>query len=343
MKVIHLLLYQVKTFKNLSGRIFLILPFFLLILSCINRTEEYPDYIYQAAERAVPETEADAISPAAEAVLMSRNVPQVRNKLPDPVERIKSFRAGCVIKTADTELALSNIRKAVKKYGGFIDSVNVRTVVAKVPAVNLHDAFEEVKTAGETVSEYIEAEDVTEDYYDLGGRIKLLEKSRARLTALLKYEQDIEKKLEILKEIKRVDDELERFKTIMLQLENRVKFSEITVDIIPYNEYEPDRQIPFRWIENLDPYRCTVKEVFRQVEIELPGDFAVLKNKRYFHGETSEGTLIRIGSVRNDPEGDAEFWQNALLHYLERYFSRAEKADSGRVKGAVFYSEGETA
>ena len=291
-------------------------------------------------KRAVPEMDMESISP--EPVLMSKSI---SNELKTtaaavPEERKKSLKAGCVLRTADTELALENIGKIIKRHDGYIDSVNGKTVILKVPSPNLYSAFEEIKREGETVSEYMEAEDVTEDFYDLEGRIKLLEKSRLRLKALLGHEPEIDKKLKILKEIKRIDDELESLKTLLSQLENRIKYSEITVDIIPYNENEPDRQIPFRWIENLDPHNCSIKEVFRKLKINLPNDFAVLKNKRYFHGETSGGTLIRIGTNRNNPEGDSEFWQNALLYYLKRYYDKAEKCDSGGIKGAVFYPRG---
>ena len=330
------MLYRAKIFKNMSGRNTLFLPFLFLLISCINSTE--PDYGYLSVKSEVPEMDILSAEPAVMRKSISPDQEAVEETV--SVERKKSFRAGCVLKTADAELALTNIGKIIKRHDGYIDSVNGRTVILKVPSFNLHAAFEEIKGEGETVSEYMEAEDVTEDFYDLDGRIKLFIKSRARLSTLLEYERDIDKKLKILKEIKRIDDELERLKNLLSQLENRIKYSEITVDIVPYNEYEPDRQIPFRWIENLDPHNCSVKEVFRQLKIDLPEDFAVLGNKRYFHGETAGGTLIRIGSVRNIPEGDEDFWQNALLFYLKNHYDSAEKSDSGNVKGVVFFPKG---
>ncbi len=210
----------------------------------------------------------------------------------------------------------------------------------KVPAENLDKSFEEIKKNGDLLSEYKEADDVTEYFYDLSGRIKLLEKSRKRFSFLLRTVKDVEEKVKILKQIKRIDDELERLKTSLSSLENLIKYSVITVTLVPFNEFEPDFRIPFGWIENLDPFESSIKEVYRKVKIKLPDDFAVLKTKRNFHGESSEGTVIRIGSVKNNPEGDTDFWQKALIFYLSRFYSKSEKADFGEVKGAEFYPKG---
>ncbi len=324
-------------FRKTAGRILILLPLFLILLSCGKSGDSYAGYSYPAGKAANEALEMD-VSFAEPAMLhKSAPAPENRNSSAEPEQmRKKSFRAGCSVRVPDPDTSILNLGKIAEKHDGNIDSVNGRTAVLKVPVKNLDSALDEIKKTGEVLSEYKEAEDVTEYYFDLDGRIKLLEKSRSRLTALLNYEKDVKEKVKILREIKRIDDELERLKSSLSSLEERIRYSEITVTYIPFNDYEPDRKIPFRWIENLDPYSCSVKEIYRRVKLPLPDDFAVLKKKRYFHAETSDGTRARIGSVRNQPEGDTEFWQKALVFYMERYYSRSEISDSGNVRGVVF-------
>ena len=336
-----MLQYPAKTFKKYAGRILLILPFLLFTLSCGGKSEMYSGLLPPEEAGELFEMEADAA--LAEPSLMRKSAAPSENAsdaASSLEERIKSYRAGCTLKVPDPELSISTLGIIIKKYSGFIDSVNGRTVVLNVPAENLDKAFEEIKMNGELLSEYKEADDVTEYFYDLSGRIKLLENSKKRFSTLLRTEKDIEKKVKILKQIKRIDDELERLKTSLSSLNNRIKYSVITVTVVPFNEFEPDYRIPFKWIENLDPFKYSIKEIFRKVQITLPDDFAVLKSRRYFHAETSDGTVIRIGSVKNIPEGDTDFWQKALIYYLSRFYSKSEKADCGEVKGAVFHSKG---
>ena len=328
--------YQAKTFRPIYSRAVTVLLFLFFLISCSERGESYKEYIMSdTAEMMTAEAASEPpLSRQSASVTAS-----LSSKAGGSIERKKSYRAGCTMKAADPESVITEIALIIKKYDGVMESVNGGTAVLKVPVENLEEAFKEIKNSSELVSEFIEAEDVTDYYFDIEGRIRLLEKSRNRFHTLLKYENDTENKVKILKEIKRINDELEGLRNSLSSLEKKIKYAEIVVTLLPYHDYSVSRDIPFRWIADLDPYRSTVKEVLRQLKIRLPDDFAVLRHLRYFHGETSDGTTIRIGTVRNVPEGDTEFWQKALLNYMSRFYSRSDSIDIGNIRGVLFYQE----
>jgi hypothetical protein len=76
-----------------------------------------------------------------------------------------------------------------------------------------------------------------------------------------------------------------------------------------------------------------------RVELELGEAFAVFSDEAAFRAESAEGTRIRIGSARNHPRGDTEFWGRALAYHLSPYYRTAEQMDLGPFKAVLFTSK----
>ena len=68
-------------------------------------------------------------------------------------------------------------------------------------------------------------------------------------------------------------------------------------------------------------------------------NFAVFSEDKIYRAESAEGTRIRISTVENNPEGDADFWQQALVYHLESYYKKAEKIQEGSIKAVLFTSK----
>lgn len=253
--------------------------------------------------------------------------------------RKKILSGGCTIRTASAAAGIVEISSIAEKYKGWIESSSDKHVAIRVPAGNFRKAFDEILRSGEIVDKYEEADDVTDQYSDLSTRLDVLKNARVRLENLLAAETDTEKKVPILREIKRIDDQIERLQANLEYLDKAIAYSTITVNFVSYNYTIPyENKIIFSWIDSLDPFSATIPNIFRKIIIPIPDDFAILRKHglRYFHAETADGTVIRIGTVRNNPEADSSFWQKAIIYTIGSRFSESTEVETGNIKYVLF-------
>jgi hypothetical protein len=71
----------------------------------------------------------------------------------------------------------------------------------------------------------------------------------------------------------------------------------------------------------------------------MPTDVAVFENGAVLRAEAADGTRVRVGTVRNDPQGDTEFWQRALIYHLESKYQKAEAVELDSLSLALFTSK----
>ena len=171
---------------------------------------------------------------------------------------------------------------------------------------------------GEVANKVIETYDVSDTLRDQETRLRLAERARERLYQLLERSSDVKERLAILREIKRLTEEIEQVRLSLELLKNQIALSRITVELIPRQpEGEPRRAgIPFPWVAALNPlYPSLPRSAGKAVPV-LSDDFAVFRKEAGFRAESPEGTRVRLGGTRNTPQGDAAFWQKALIFHL---------------------------
>jgi hypothetical protein len=215
------------------------------------------------------------------------------------------------------------------------------SVVVRVPAEHFNMIFEEILRLGEVLDRFIETFDVTEYFRDLETRLDISRKTRERLYVLLERTTDVEERLKILREIKRLTDEIERIEGNLRTLEEQVSFSRITVELVPRLDYRPEERdrIPFSWISALDPLYVSIRDLKGRVTVELEDDFALFQKEKAFRAESADGVRIRIGTTHNDPHGDGSFWQRAVVHHLGKYYGGYEEFELNNLKAVLFSSK----
>jgi hypothetical protein len=256
-------------------------------------------------------------------------------------ERKRVFSGFCTLLVDNVEKTRTEIADLAEDSGGYVETVAERTVVIRVPAERFDEIFAVVLGFGEVSHKSIETYDVTEFFRDQEVRLEIARKTRGRLYSLLEKTTDVEERLEILREIKRLTEEVERIERSLELLQRRINLSRITVELtprLPSTGYDRS-SIPFDWIANLNPLYPSLRNPKGRVELDLSEEFAVFTEESAFRAESAEGTRIRIGSARNHPRGDTEFWGKALAYHLSPYYKSAEELDLGPFKAVLFTSK----
>jgi hypothetical protein len=258
-----------------------------------------------------------------------------------PEERKRVYSGYCKLSVDSVEKRKDEIFGIAEDSGGWVEQAAGNIVVIRVPADVFEETFSKILLLGEIIDRAIETEDVTEQYSDLITRLKLARETRERLYRLLERTDDVTERLLILREIRRLTDEIEEIRQRLDLLKELVAFSRITADLIPRLAYETAyrENIPFAWIRNLDPVYVSIYELSGKILFQLPEDFAVFEKEDSFRAESADGTRVRIGTVPNEPAGDGLFWRRALEYHLDDFYGESEALSTGSAACILFTSK----
>lgn len=176
---------------------------------------------------------------AAERLLIQTG--QVRVEVPRPEETMNTFRAQVVT------------------WGGHLQSQSDQTLVVRVPAQRFDEAFDWVKNSGRLLSESRQAQDVTEEFVDLGIRIDNARRSRDRLLEILQKADKVEDILKVEAELRRLTEEIERMEGRKKFLADQVALATLQATFQPVAEPPPARRrrqpSRFDWINRVGAER----------------------------------------------------------------------------------------
>jgi len=152
---------------------------------------------------------------------------------------VRHGQASVEVKTVDD--ALSRIRQTAAQFGGFVgntalltgkDEQRSATLQLRVPSAQFDAAVGALSQLGKVESVSVNAEDVAEEYVDLGARLTNARRVEARLTELLATRTGkLSDVLTIEQELARVRQEAERYEARMRWLERRASLSSLDISI----------------------------------------------------------------------------------------------------------------
>jgi hypothetical protein len=261
------------------------------------------------------------------------------NTAAEQPKRIYSGNAELLVN--DIEEAKAEITEIANSNDGYVESSFEDRITIRVPAEQFESIFASILLLGDILYKKIETIDVSEYFVDLNSRLKIAETTRERLYKLLETTEEVDERLKILQEIRRLTEEIERINLTLTLLEERVKFSRISLVLTSRFDQEDitREEIPFPWIAALEPLYTSIDELKGSVSLELGEEFAHFKDESIYRAESPEGTRVRMGSLPNKPQGDTRFWQQALHYHLEDFYAEAETMTLGEVQSVLFTSK----
>jgi hypothetical protein len=232
--------------------------------------------------------------------------------------------------------ALDTITTLTEKRGGYVESMTQTTIVVRVPGTDFETMVEEFGNLGELLERQVKAVDVSQQFTDLGARLAVAHEARNRLLALLERTKDLNERLQLVQEIKRLSEQIEGIDSTLATLKNLVEFFTVTIDLVPLvsENARVTEPSPFSWISQLSAATTTLTEGLSDFELTLPPDFVLFDEDKQYRAQAADTAILRVARIDNEPRGDTTFWSDAIQREMQ---GRGEKVVERQVAGPVAY------
>lgn len=232
--------------------------------------------------------------------------------------------------------AVDEITRITEGEGGYIESLTRDVVVVRIPASDFDAVMDRFAALGDVLSRRVRALDVSQQFTDLGARLLVAREARARLLELLEQTEDVEERLQILQEIKRLTEQLEMLQSRLGALRSLVDYFTITIELRPIldSSEKSVHRSAFEWVRSLRAHRMTIDDGKDEIAIELPKGFVFFDDDDAFRAQAADTTVIRAGRVENEPAGDGKFWSDAIHFEMD---GRDEELLASGTAGPLHY------
>ncbi|MES2179436.1 MAG: DUF4349 domain-containing protein [Gemmatimonadota bacterium] len=176
-------------------------------------------------------------APPSDALLASTPLPPASD--PTGAMLIRTGEASIEVKQVDD--AVSRIRQTAGQFGGFVANTAIRTgkdeqptatLELRVPTAQFDALLAALRSIGKVETVTANAQDVGEEYVDLGARVANSRRVEARLVEMLATRTGkLSDVLTVEQELARVRQEIERHDARMRFLERRASLSSLTVTL----------------------------------------------------------------------------------------------------------------
>jgi hypothetical protein len=240
--------------RHRKGIVLLLLVVALLLGACARQAE-----MIQVSDQAAVAVEREVQKAAAPAMEAPGSVGSSMAAYGDVADRMIIRRTYMVVVVEDTDAMLARLQGIVSQYGGYVSESNrwlsneqpYATVTLRIPAENLEAALGIVREGAIRIeNETSSGDDVTEEYVDLGARVRNLEATETELLELLsevrRNRGSAEDILAIHNRITSLRGEIESLKGRTQYLERMTALATVTIEIRP--RQQPGSVVqPARW------------------------------------------------------------------------------------------------
>jgi hypothetical protein len=174
--------------------------------------------------------------------------------------QVQETQIRMVIKNASLSIVVEEpavtmdlISSLAESLGGYVVSSNLyrvqmdsglelpqASITIRVPAEMLDEALDEIKSgAGQILSENIAGQDVTQEYTDLGSRLRNLERAEEQLVEILEASYDTDDVLSVYNRLVDIREQIEVIKGQMQYYEQSAALSSISVNIQANEAVQP--------------------------------------------------------------------------------------------------------
>ncbi len=248
-------------------------------------------------------------------------------------QRMVFYNGYAQIRVAGVEDGIDAAKTTTEAAGGHVEAIGADYVVLRVPVARFGEVFDQLQGLGEVLDKQVTADDVTDSFRAVSLRLDTAKATRARLQELLAKADNEAEKLELLRQIQRLTDEIDAVEAQARTLKQLAAMSRITLsfvarDALAWQGAEADTA-ELSWIRSLSPFHSEVELHTRKLTLDVPEGMVALDLKRQFVAESADGARVWTHKLLNEPAGDADFWLAAVEERLGQDFATAERTTLG--------------
>jgi hypothetical protein len=174
---------------------------------------------------------------------------------PPAVERKIIYTGSVSLVAADLDQAKERIESLLADAGGYVDQFQQYRVnyyqrqghwVVRVPSERFHDFLDDVNTLGDSESQQLQAQEVSEQYYDLEQRLANARRVEQEMLEIM--EQQSGKMADVLEATKTLGEVRQQIETLdgsLRRMKHQVAMSTVTIDIREEADYIPPQAATF--------------------------------------------------------------------------------------------------
>lgn len=168
-------------------------------------------------------------------------------------------RADLTIETTEFNDSINSLESLTTNLGGYIESSNLfqqginqssynenrsGDFVVRIPKESFQKFLNDSGNFGIVTNKRVYGEDITGQYYDREGRLKVLKAQEERYLEILKGANEIEQVLEVEKYLTEVRYEIESLTGTLKQMDNLVDYSTVNISIVEVTEVSEAQKVP---------------------------------------------------------------------------------------------------
>lgn len=315
---------------NVKQQIVLSLVIAVLFFGCGMkrvRTDNIP-YWGAAPQAEMMEAEMDEVMATASTDEVAESPPgSATGKAVTPSKRMMHYNGYVKLKVVKPSETIDEVADIVTRAGGYVETRRERSAGFRVPVKEFKRIYNEVLALGIVLKKSVSAEDVTDQFTDMKLRLQVAKQSLKRYMELLAKSRDEEEKIRLLKEISRLNEEIEYLENASTLLSLLADFSRLNLETVPYNKVTERVKLNeidgFSWINSLSPFDRSVAADGEKYAFEVPEKLVEIKGD-IWKTESADGTIFRAHKRKNEPAGDTDFWIRAIRVRLEKEFASVD-------------------
>jgi hypothetical protein len=240
------------------------------------------------------------------------------------------YNAHLKLRATKPEKVMEDAIVTVKAVGGYVEQQSHSLIVFRIPVAKFMNVYNQLQTFGEVINKSITATDITDAYVAVQLRLKLAKTTLQRLQALLIKAQTEKEKLQLLKEIQRVSEEVERLEGQFSTLDSLAKYSQLVLELearlgLQARNHKQDFR-GFGWIYSLSPFEKTVAQGGASLAFDVPEKMVALREEQPWTAESADHVAFWASKRLEDFSDNPYVYMVGIrvvedkIHLVEIYF-----------------------